>query len=161
MHNPVLTSSTALAVVPAMAGTATACAVHYDLDPAHTFPSFEADHLAWLSVWRGKFNRSSGEIALDRAAGTGSVEVVVDTASIDFGHDKLNEYARGAELFDAAKYPQATYTGQLRDFVDGKPTRVVGELTLHGVTRPVELGTRSFKCMPHPMHKREGRKRGV
>src|SRR3546814_1677077 len=96
-----------------------------------------------LSVWRGKFNRSSGGIGVDRAAGTGSVEVVVDTASIDFGHDKLNEHARGAELFDAAKYPQATYTGQLRDFVDGKPTRVVGELTLHGVTRPVELEIRS------------------
>src|SRR3546814_14391006 len=64
-------------------------------------------------------------------------------------------HARGAELFDAAKYPQATYTGQLRDFVDGKPTRVVGELTLHGVTRPVELEIRSFQCMPHPMLKRE------
>src|SRR3546814_11575564 len=76
-------------------------------------------------------------------------------ASIDFGHDKLNEHARGAELFDATKYPQATYTGQLRDFVDGKPTRVVGELTLHGVTRPVELEIRSFKCMQHPMLKRE------
>src|SRR3546814_7653200 len=106
-----------------MAGTATAATVHYGIDPEHTFPSFEADHLAGLSVWRGKFNRSSGGIALDRAAGTGSVEVMVDTASIDFGHDKLNEHARGAELFDAAKYPQATYTGQLRDFVDGKPTR--------------------------------------
>src|SRR3546814_10762184 len=81
-----------------MAGTATAATVHYDIDPEHTFPSFEADHLAGLSVWRGKFNRSSVEIALDRAAGTGAVEVVVDMASIDFGHDKLNEHARGAEL---------------------------------------------------------------
>src|SRR3546814_9187106 len=109
--------STALAVLLAMAGTATAATVHYDIDPEHTFPSCEADHLAGLSVWRGKFNRSSGEIALDRAAGTGAVEVVVDMASIDFGHDKLNEHARGAELFDATKYPQATSTGQLRDFV--------------------------------------------
>src|SRR3546814_3738055 len=128
-----------------MAGTATAATVHYGIDPEHTFPTFEADHLAGLSVWRGKFNRSSGESALDRAAGTGAVEVLVDMASIDFGHDKLNAHARGAELFDATKYPQATYTGQLRDFVDGKPTRVVGELTLHGVTRPVELEIRSCK----------------
>src|SRR3546814_1386113 len=108
------------------------------IDPEHTFPSFEADHLAGLSVWRGKFNRSSGGIALDRAAGTGSVEVMVDTASIDFGHDKLNEHARGAELFDAAKHPQDTYTDQLTVIVDGKHTLEAGELPLHGVARPVE-----------------------
>src|SRR3546814_5693435 len=75
--------STALAVLLAMAGTATAATDHYDIDPEHTFASFEADHLAGLSEWRGKFNRSSGEIALDRAAGTGEAEVVVDLASID------------------------------------------------------------------------------
>lgn len=146
---------TAFAAAFAMAGTATAATVRYDIDPGHTFPSFEADHLAGLSVWRGKFNRSSGGITLDRAAGSGTVEVAIDTASIDFGHDALNEHARGADLFDTAKYPQATYTGQLVDFVDGEPTRVSGELTLRGVTRPVELEIRSFKCMPHPMLKRE------
>ncbi|MFC3715678.1 YceI family protein [Luteimonas soli] len=144
-----------LAALLAVGGTAAAATVHYDIDPEHTFPSFEADHLAGLSVWRGKFNHSSGKVALDRAAGTGSVEVAIDTASIDFGHDALNEHARGAELFDVAKYPQATYSGRLEGFVDGKPTRVVGELTLHGVTRPVELKINSFKCMPHPVLKRE------
>jgi len=144
-----------LAALFAAAGTAGAATVHYDIDPAHTFPSFEADHMAGLSVWRGKFNHSSGKVSLDREAGTGSVEVVVDTASIDFGHDALNEHARGAELFDTAKYPQATYTGQLVDFVEGRPTRLVGELDLHGVKRPVELEIRSFKCMPHPVLRRE------
>src|SRR3546814_11093896 len=128
-----------------MAGTATAATVHYDIDPEHTFPSFEADHLAGLSVWRGKFNRSSGGIALDRAAGTGSVEVVVDTASIAFGHDKLNEHARGAELFDAATYPQAPQTGQTRDFVYGKHTQAVGELPVNVVTSPAQLGIQKEK----------------
>src|SRR3546814_20335987 len=113
-----------------MAGTGTAATGHYGIDPEHTFPSFEADHLAGLSVWRGKFNRSSGEIALDRAAGTGAVEVVVDMASLDFGHDKLNEHARGAELFDATKYPPATHKGPTRDFVYGKPTRPAGDIKL-------------------------------
>lgn len=136
-------------------GPCAAATVHYDIDPEHTFPSFEADHLGGLSVWRGKFNRSSGSVVLDRAAGTGSVEVVIDASSIDFGHDALNAHARGAELFDVAKYPQASYTGRLEAFVDGKPTRVAGALTLHGVTRPVELEIKSFKCMPHPVLKRE------
>src|SRR3546814_2958949 len=63
--------STALAVLLAMAGTATAATVHYDIDPAHTFPSFEADPLAGLSVCRGKVNRRSGGLARDRAVGRG------------------------------------------------------------------------------------------
>src|SRR3546814_11138058 len=74
--------STALAVLLAMAGTAPAATVHYDLDPEHTFPSFAADHLAGLSVWRRTFNRSRGELDLDRAAGTGAVEVVVGLARL-------------------------------------------------------------------------------
>lgn len=136
-------------------GSATAAEVVYEIDPAHTYPSFEADHLGGLSVWRGKFNTSSGKVLLDKDAGTGSVDIVVDTNSIDFGLEEMNKHARTPDLFDTGKYPQATYRGKLVDFVGGKPTRVAGELTLHGVTRPVELKINSFKCMPHPLHKRE------
>jgi polyisoprenoid-binding protein YceI len=126
----------------------------YEIDPSHTYPSFEASHMS-VSIWRGKFNSSSGKVVLDKAKGAGTVEVVVDTASIDYGHDKMNEHARGADLFDVAKYPTATYKGKLEGFVDGAPTKVVGELTLHGVTKPLELKINSFKCIPHPMLKRE------
>lgn len=145
-----------LAAFAALAcGTATAAEVVYEIDPAHTYPSFEADHLGGLSIWRGKFNESAGKVRLDKATGTGSVEIVIDTASIDFGHEDMNKHARAADLFDTARYPQATYRGKLADFAGGNPTRVVGELTLHGVTQPVELKVNSFKCMPHPQHKRE------
>ena len=135
--------------------TANAAEVKYQLDPDHTYPSFEADHLGGLSVWRGKFNHSRGTVTLDKVAGSGTVEVVVDMKSADFGQDQLNEKAQGAELFDTAKYPQAVYKGRLAGFVDGKPTRVDGMLTLHGVTLPLTLQIRSFKCMPHPLLKRE------
>jgi polyisoprenoid-binding protein YceI len=135
--------------------TASAAEVKYQLDPDHTYPSFEADHLGGLSVWRGKFNHSSGTVTLDKAGGSGTVNVVVDMKSADFGQDQLNEKAQGEELFDTEKYPRAIYKGQLAGFVDGKPTRVIGTLTLHGVTRPLELKIDSFKCMPHPMLKRE------
>ena len=126
----------------------------YTIDPQHTFPSFEADHMG-MSHWRGKFNRSSGSVLLDKAAGKGSVEVEIDVASVDFGLDALNTVATGKELFDTAKYPKATYRGELADFVGGAPTRVRGQLTLHGVTRPVELRITRFKCMPHPLSKRD------
>lgn len=144
-----------LAALLLASGPCAADPVRYDIDPEHTFPSFEADHLGGLSVWRGKFNHSSGSITLDKDAGTGTVDVVVDVSSIDFGHDALNAHAIDAEFFDARQYPDARYHGQLEDFVDGKPTRVAGELTLHGVTRPVVLEVKRFKCMPHPMLKRE------
>ena len=114
----------AFALVPALAGAAD---VVYEIDPTHTYPSFEADHMG-LSFWRGKFNTSSGRIVLDREAGRGSVDVAIDIASIDFGNDELNVHARAAELFDAGKYPQAHYRGRLGGFVDGAPTRVDGSL---------------------------------
>lgn len=126
----------------------------YLIDPEHTFPSFEADHMG-MSVWRGKFNRSRGHITLDRAAKTGSVEVQIDIASVDYGLEAMNEHARADSLLDAAKYPTATYRGTLKRFRRGAPTRVVGEFTLHGVTRPLTLEIVRFKCMPHPLHQRE------
>lgn len=154
MPNRMITIPLLLATLAASTG-APAAEVAYELDPAHTFPSFEADHLGGLSVWRGKFNSSHGTVYLDRDAGTGRLEVVVDTASIDYGLEAMNEKARGAELFDSARWPQARYSGRLADFVDGRPTRVEGDLTLRGVTRPLALEIRSFRCMPHPQHGRE------
>ena len=139
----------------AMAGSAIAAPVTYNIDPNHTYPSFEADHMGGLSVWRGKFNTNSGKIVLDTAAKTGTVEVTVDINSIDFGHDKMNEHAKSDQIFDAAKFPTATYKGTLAGFTDGKPTKVTGTLTLHGVTKPVDLTINSFACKPNPMTKKE------
>ncbi|AIF45908.1 YceI family protein [Dyella japonica] len=140
---------------PLAAATAQAGAATYVVDPAHTYPSFEADHFGGLSTWRGKFDRTSGKVTLDKTAGTGSVDITVDATSVDFGLDAMNEKARSNELFDAAKYPTATYRGTLAGFVNGAPTKVDGSLTLHGVTRPLELAIKSFKCVPHPLYKRE------
>lgn len=133
---------------------ASAAPVIYKIDPAHTFPSFEADHMG-VSVWRGKFNTSSGTVTLDKVAGYGTVDVSIDTASVDFGHDALNTWAAGKEFFDAAKYGPARYKGKLTGFQNGVPTQVTGELTLHGITKPVNLQLALFKCIPHPMLKRE------
>ena len=131
-----------------------AAPVTYKIDPDHTFPSFEADHMG-ISIWRGKLNRSAGMVTLDKAAGSGTLEVSTELASIDFGQEALNRWASGKDFFDARKHPKALYKGRLDAFKDGAPTQVVGELTLHGVTKPVPLTINSFKCMPHPMLKRE------
>lgn len=138
----------------AMFGMATAAPVTYKIDPTHTFPSFEADHMG-ISVWRGKFNTSAGSVVLDKAAGIGTFDVTIDTASIDFGHDALNTWAAGKEFFDSARHGPARYKGKLTGWTNGAPTRVEGELTLHGVTKPVNLQLVLFKCIPHPMLKRD------
>lgn len=126
----------------------------YQFDPAHTYPSFEADHFGGLSVWRGKFDKSSGTVTLDRAAKTGTVEVSTEIASVHTGNAKLDEELQSTQFFDATKYPDATYKGTIK-FDGDKPEEVVGNLTMHGVTKPMTLKIDSFRCMPHPMLKRE------
>jgi polyisoprenoid-binding protein YceI len=145
----------------AIAGTMTAAAVAapvtYNVDPEHTYPSFEVDHFGGMSVWRGKFNENSGTVVLDREAQSGTVDITINTNSIDLGLEKLHTHLKGADpgMLDVAKYPTATYKGKLAKFKDGAPTEVQGELTLHGVTKPVTLTIRSFKCMMNPMKKKE------
>lgn len=138
-------------LLAAYAGAAVAKPVTYICDPAHTYPSFAADHLGGLSVWRGKFTKSTCTIVLDRQQRTGTVDVTVDASSIDFGIPKLNEHAQTPDLFDVAKYPTATYRGTLAGFVNGEPTEVVGNFTLHGVTHPLTLTLRTFECKEVPM----------
>mgnify|MGYP003330511441 FL=1 len=88
----------AAALVGALVSAAASAApVTYTLDPNHTYPSFEADHFGGLSVWRGKFRTSSGSVVYDKEGQKGEVNVSIDAASIDFGHDKMNEHARGEQ----------------------------------------------------------------
>jgi len=136
-------------------GSAIAAPVTYQIDPAHTYPSFEADHFGGMSVWRGKATKTSGTIILDQAAKSGTVDITVDAASIDFGHAKLNEHAKSPELFDVAKYPAITYKGTLGGFKGDSPTEVDGQITMHGVTKPLKLTLNQFKCMQNPMLKKE------
>jgi len=144
-----------VAMLALMTGSAIAAPVTYDVDPNHTYPSFEADHFGGLSVWRGKFDKSSGTIVIDKDKSAGTVDITIDAASIDFGHAKLNDHAKSPEMFDVAKFPTATYKGSLAKFKDGAPTEVEGQLTLHGVTKPVKLTINQFKCMVNPLLKKE------
>ncbi|MGA7781980.1 MAG: YceI family protein [Paraburkholderia sp.] len=127
----------------------------YQLDPTHTYPSFEADHFGGLSVWRGKFTKSTGTVTLDRAAKTGTIDVTVDPASVETGNTKLDEHLESDAFFDVTKYPTVTYKGTDIKFDGDKPVEVVGTLTMHGVTKPLNLTIESFKCMQHPVLKRE------
>jgi polyisoprenoid-binding protein YceI len=138
----------------AFASSAAFAADTYKIDSNHTYPSFEADHFGGLSTWRGKFDKTEGTIVVDRANKSGNVDITIDATSLDFGHAKMNDHAKSPDMFDVAKYPNATYKGKIV-FKGDAPSTVDGELTLHGVTKPVTLHINSFKCIQHPMLKRE------
>jgi len=150
MNRIVLASMAAL-----LSASAFAVPVTYILDPQHTYPSFEADHMGGLSVWRGKFDKSSGKVVYDKDAKSGSIDVTIDMSSVDFGMPKLNEHAKSSEIFDVAKFPTATFTGKFTKFNGASPAEAQGTLTMHGVTKPVTLTINSFLCKPNPMNKKE------
>lgn len=126
----------------------------YNIEPNHTYPSFEADHLG-ISVWRGKFTKTGGTVKLDRAAKTGTLDITIDANSIDFGHAKMNDHAKSKDMFNVEQFPTIIYKGKSIRFDGDKPVAVDGELTLLGVTKPVSLTISKFKCIEHPMFKRE------
>lgn len=152
MQNPL--RKTALGLAAGMLSMAALAApATYTIESNHTYPSFEAPHMG-VSWWRGKFNKTSGKVTLDKEAKAGSVDITIDTKSIDFGHDKMNEHAQTADFFNVEKFPTATYKGKLV-FTGDVPTAVDGELTLLGVTKPVKLTINEFKCITHPFFKKE------
>jgi polyisoprenoid-binding protein YceI len=144
----------ASALFAAFAGTTHAAAELYTVEPFHTFPSFEVPHQG-TSYWRGKFNKTSGKIWLDRQQQTGRVEITIDAASVNFGLAIMDERARGEYWFDVKKYPTAKYVGESMTFRGGVPVSVSGQFTLRGVTRPLKLEILEFKCKQNPMFKRE------
>ena len=132
----------------------------YTLDPYHTFPQFEVDHLG-VSTMRGTFRKSSGKFTIDRAAKTGSVELSVETASIDTGDsDKgsrpraRDEHLRTADFFNVAEFPRMTFKSTGVRFAGDSPAEVAGQLTLLGVTKPLTLKVERWICKDNPMSKK-------
>ena len=149
------TRSSLLIALLLSASAASVSAQTYTIEPGHTYPSFEADHLG-ISFWRGKFTKTTGNVVLDRAAANGgSLNITIDASSIDFGHKKMNEHATGKDMFNVEKFPTVTYRSTALKFEGEKLVGVEGEMTMLGVTRPMPLVVNHFKCIMHPMLKRE------
>jgi polyisoprenoid-binding protein YceI len=130
-----------------------AAADSYTVDPAHTFPAFEINHLGF-SVIRGSFQSTRGKIVLDTAAKSGSLDISIDTASVNTGHGKRDDHLRSEEFFNVAKFPAMTYKSSKLKFDGDTLVGADGELTLLGVTKPVPLVVSYFHCAPHPFTKK-------
>ncbi len=127
--------------------------VVYVVDPKHTYASFEINHLG-LSTARGTFDRTSGDIVLDAAAGSGHIEIVIDTASIDTGLEKRDEHLRAAEFFNVDQYPTMKFVATSLTFDGDRPVNADGELTMLGKTLPVSLRITHFACGRHAINDR-------
>jgi polyisoprenoid-binding protein YceI len=126
----------------------------YKIDPTHTFTRFEYSQFGY-STQVNKFNSTVGKIQIDRAAKTGAVEVSIDPKSVNTGYDTFNSHLQGPDFLDSAKYPAITYKSSKFVFSGDKLVGVEGNLSIKGVTKPVNLEVTSFHCMPHPMLKKD------
>jgi polyisoprenoid-binding protein YceI len=126
----------------------------YVIDPGHTAPRFEYSHFGY-SNQVSRFDKTDGKIVIDKAAKTGSVDVTIDTKSVNTGFPLFNSHIQGADFLDTAKYPTITYKSSKVNFAGDKVVSVDGNLTIKGITKPVTLTVTSFQCMPHPMLKKD------
>lgn len=147
MKNPFLvTALCALSFGAAAADT-------YVIEPTHTYPMFEISHLGF-STTRGGFDKTEGTIVLDMAKKSGSVDITIDATSLSTPVPKLDAHLKNEDFFDVARYPTITFTSDQLVFEGESLTSVTGDLTMHGVTKPVTLAVTHFVCKDHPMTKK-------
>ena len=135
--------------IPAFAAPET-----YVMDNNHTYPSFSYTHMGF-STQQSKFDKTTGKVTIDRAAKTGSLDVSIDTKSVNTGSELFNGHLKGEDFFNAEKFPVITFKSSNFKFEGDKVAFINGDLTIKGVTKPVTLTVSSFNCGPHPVTKKE------
>lgn len=146
--------SAALALLAAAAMPALASPETYTIDSGHTFPRFSYSHFG-MSTQLSRFNKTTGTVVLDKAAKTGSVEVLIDMKSVDTGFTVFNGHIQGEDFLDTAKYPTAVFKSTKVVFDGDKPSAIEGNLTIKDVTKPVTLKVTNYVNMAHPMLKKD------
>ncbi len=145
--------SLATALFAALAGSAIAAPVTYNVDGSHTFPRFSYSHFGY-STQLSSFKNTTGKVVFDAEAKTGSVDIAIDTKSVNTGFEDFNGHIQGEDFLHTAKYPTATFKSTKVVFEGDKPKSIEGMLTIKGVSKPVTLTVTSFQAMPHPMMKK-------
>ncbi len=143
------------AAAPFAGATAGVAPEVYRVDPELTNAQFAVGHMG-MSIQRGHFGRTRGTIALDPESHTGRIDFVVDATSVDTGWAARDAFLRGEDMFDTAHYPVVRFRSTRLTFDSARLVAVAGELTMHNVTRPVELRVARLDCGKDPDSGREG-----
>ena len=136
----------------ALATAAFAAPSTYTSDANHTYVRFSYSHMGFTTQ-ESRFNSVKATVTYDPAAKSGSVDVLVDTKSVDTGSDLFNEHIQGPDYLDTAQFATATFKSTSVKFDGDKPVSIEGNLTVKGVTKPVKLTVTSFKHAPNMMKK--------
>ena len=111
----------------------------WEIDPAHSRAAFAVKHMMFTTV-RGHFKVLSGHVHIDEQnPANSSVDAQVETASIDTGEPRRDEHLRSPDFFDAQQYPTLTFKSNKVEPLGDNEYNVIGDLTIHGVTKPVTL----------------------
>jgi polyisoprenoid-binding protein YceI len=142
-----------LASLLAVAAFGAQAADRYTIDPTHTQVEFTYNHLGFSNI-TGRFDTVESEFLFDAQDPTkSSVKVTIPMASLSTGVEKLDAHLLNADFFDAEKFPTATFTSTAVTAAGEGQLKVAGDLTIHGVTRPVVLDVTINKIGEHPMAK--------
>ncbi len=110
------------------------------LDPTHTNVEFEAKHLMVAKV-KGRFAEFEGALRIGEDPTHSSVQVTIKAASIDTRTEQRDDHLRSADFLEVDKFPEITFASTGVEHDDGDDWKIHGDLTIHGVTRPVTLKT--------------------
>jgi polyisoprenoid-binding protein YceI len=143
----------ALAGLLVLSSAAAQAAGNYTIDPTHTQVQFTYSHMGFSNI-TGRFDQVESEFNLDIADLTQSnVSVTIPVASISTGVEKLDQHLLGADFFNAEQFPTATFKSTGVTAAGEGKLAVAGDLTIHGVTRPVVMDVTVNKIGEHPMAK--------
>lgn len=113
-------------------------AADYTIDTAHSSAGFAVKHMM-VSTVRGEITLASGTVSFDeKNPAATKVEAALDIATVNTGNTKRDEHLKSADFFDAAKFPQITFKSR-KAWKQGSNLAVLGDLTIHGVTKEVTL----------------------
>lgn len=118
----------------------------YTVDSTYTIPTFEISHLG-ITTQQGRFDKATGTIYLDLAAKKGSVEIIIDTTSLNMSSRAWTRHLAEPELFDSAKHPTMVFKSSMLTFREGKVVAADGEFTMKGITRPLRVEVSGFRCL--------------
>ena len=151
----IMTRLAAASAALALLATPALAADTYRIDSSHVYVGFEVDHLGFSTTY-GRFNDVSGTIMFDEEnPEASSVEVKIDPASVDTGHAERDEHVRGKDLLNTAEYPEMSFTSTSIERTGEETGKITGDLTLHGVTKPVTLDTTFTRKGTYPMTEEE------
>lgn len=126
----------------------------YVLEPNHARVRFSVSHFGF-TTYSGDFNKASGTLSLDPAdASHDKLDVTVATDSVYTPSAKLTDELKSADWLDAAKFPSMTFKSTKVEKTGPTTGKVTGELTLHGVTKPVTLDATFYGAGPNPFNKK-------